>query len=230
MFPDRQAKILITIVCIVLGAMLATQFRTTERQKATISYQRAEDLMERLKVTEKERNQLLVEVERLQAKTSDEVLMREMDTLKAYAGETAMYGQGVKVVVDDSKLVTKPGENPNLYLIHDDDLLRIINELRAAGAEAIAINEERVVAMSEIRCAGPTLSVNNNRFSPPYVIRAIGDSKNMDSALKMRGGVIETLKFWGIQASISQEEVVKVPAFKRSHHFEYAKKGTGDGA
>ena len=46
-----------------------------------------------------------------------------------------------------------------MYIIHDDDLLRVINELRAAGAEAIAINGERIVAMSEIRCAGPTLSV-----------------------------------------------------------------------
>ena len=52
-----------------------------------------------------------------------------------------------------------PRENPNLYIIHDDDLLRVINELRAAGAEGIAINGERIVAMSEIRCAGPTLSV-----------------------------------------------------------------------
>lgn len=227
MFYDKHAKILITIVCAILGVMLATQFRTNESRKANIPYQRAEDLSERLKVVEKERNQLLLEIQRLQEKASDEVVAREINMLKAYAGDTALHGPGVIVTVDDSKKVSKPGENQNLYLIHDDDLLRIINELRASGAEGIAINEERLIAVSEIRCAGPTLSVNNNRFAPPYVIRAIGDPKSLENALKMRGGVIETLKFWGIQVTVTQEENVVIPAFKGTHSFEYAKLGEG---
>ena len=227
MFYDKHAKILITIVCAILGVMLATQFRTNESRKANIPYQRAEDLSERLKVVEKERNQLLLEIQRLQEKASDEVVTREINMLKAYAGDTALHGPGVIVTVDDSKKVSKPGENQNLYLIHDDDLLRIINELRASGAEGIAINEERLIAVSEIRCAGPTLSVNNNRFAPPYVIRAIGDPKSLETALKMRGGVIETLKFWGIQVTVTQEENVVLPAFKGTHSFEYAKVGEG---
>ena len=227
MFYDKHAKILITIVCAILGVMLATQFRTNESRKANIPYQRAEDLSERLKVVEKERNQLLLEIQRLQEKASDEVVAREINMLKAYAGDTALHGPGVIVTVDDSKKVSKPGENQNLYLIHDDDLLRIINELRASGAEGIAINEERLIAVSEIRCAGPTLSVNNNRFAPPYVIRAIGDPKSLETALKMRGGVIETLKFWGIQVTVTQEENVVLPAFKGTHSFEYAKVGEG---
>ena len=227
MFYDKHAKILITIVCAILGVMLATQFRTNESRKANIPYQRAEDLSERLKVVEKERNQLLLEIQRLQEKASDEVVAREINMLKAYAGDTALHGPGVIVTVDDSKKVSKPGEKQNLYLIHDDDLLRIINELRASGAEGIAINEERLIAVSEIRCAGPTLSVNNNRFAPPYVIRAIGDPKSLENALKMRGGVIETLKFWGIQVTVTQEENVVIPAFKGTHSFEYAKVGEG---
>ena len=227
MFYDKHAKILITIVCAILGVMLATQFRTNESRKANIPYQRAEDLSERLKVVEKERNQLLLEIQRLQEKASDEVVAREINMLKAYAGDTALHGPGVIVTVDDSKKVSKPGENQNLYLIHDDDLLRIINELRASGAEGIAINEERLIAVSEIRCAGPTLSVNNNRFAPPYVIRAIGEPKSLETALKMRGGVIETLKFWGIQVTVTQEENVVIPAFKGTHSFEYAKVGEG---
>ena len=85
------------------------------------------------------------------------IYAREIVRLKAFAGDFEMHGKGIKLVLDDSKIASKPGENPNLYIIHDDDLLRVINELRAAGAEAIAINGERLVAMSEIRCAGPTL-------------------------------------------------------------------------
>ena len=69
--------------------------------------------------------------------------------------------------------------------------------------------------------------MNNNRFSPPYIIRAIGDSKSMESALKMRGGVLETLKFWGIQVTVDKEQEIVIPAFKGTHSFEYAKIGEG---
>ncbi|MBQ1249641.1 MAG: DUF881 domain-containing protein, partial [Selenomonadales bacterium] len=114
-------------------------------------------------------------------------------------------------------------ENPNLYVIHDDDLLKVINELRAAGAEAISVNGQRLIATSEIRCAGPTLSVNNTRYTPPYEILAIGDPKTLDNALKMRGGIVETLRFWGIQINISKSDNIVVPAYKSSFRFDHAR-------
>lgn len=222
MFPNRQAKLVVTAVCMVLGLMLAAQFRTTQELKASLPYQRVEDLANRLAQTEKERDGLRKEVQRLKETNGAEVLNKEIQQLKMGAGVLPVSGPGVVVSMDDSKKATKPGENPNLYLIHDDDLLKVINELWAAGAEAIAINDQRLIASSEIRCAGPTVSVNNTRFSPPYVIRAIGDPKSLEASLKMRGGVIETLKFWGIQISVSPEEKVLVPAFKGTFRFEYA--------
>lgn len=228
MFYDKHAKILIVLVCTILGVMVSMQFRINEVRKASVPFQRAEEISERFKVVENERNQLLLEIKELQEKTSNEVIAREINLLKAQAGDTALNGPGVIVTVDDSKKVSKPGENANLYIIHDDDLLRIINELRAAGAEGIAINEERLTATSEIRCAGPTLSVNNNRFAPPYVIRAIGDAKSMEASLKMRGGVVETLKFWGIQVTVATSDKVVLPAYKGTRNFEHAKIGEGE--
>ena len=126
------------------------------------------------------------------------------------------------VKLEDSSATAKAGENPNLYLIHDDDLLKVINELRAAGAEAISINGQRLIGTSEIRCAGPTLSVNNVRSAPPFEIRAIGDSKSLESAIRMRGGVAETLKVWGIQLEVSTSSSVYVPAYKGSASHTYA--------
>lgn len=223
MFPNRQAKLVVTAVCMVLGLMLAAQFRTTQELKASLPYQRIEDLSARLSQAEKERDALRKEVQRLKDDTGAEVLVKDLQQLKMNAGVLPVSGPGVIVSLDDSKKSSKPGENPNLYLIHDDDLLKVINELRAAGAEAIAINEQRLIATSEIRCAGPTVSVNNSRFSPPYVIRAIGDPKSLEASLKMRGGVIETLKFWGIQVSVTPEETVLVPAYKGAFRYDYAK-------
>ena len=61
---------------------------------------------------------------------------------------------------------------------------------------------------------GSDLSVNNNRSAPPYEIKAIGNPNNLESALKLRGGVLENFKFWGIQADLSQSDDIVIPAFK----------------
>ena len=204
MLANKHAKIMLVLVFAVLGFMLATQIKTTERQK-TINVQRAEELTERLRVVEQQRDDLAREIEKLQANnSSDKVLENELERLKEFAGEVPLEGKGIQLILDDSKVTAQVGENPNLYIIHDDDLLRVINELR------------------EIRCAGPTLSVNNNRSAPPYVILAIGNPSNLASALKLRGGVLDTFKFWGIQAELTMPEVVKIPAFKGRRTFEYA--------
>lgn len=131
-------------------------------------------------------------------------------------------GEGVIVRMDDSARPAKSGENPNLYVIHDDDLLRVINELRAAGAEAISVNGQRLTGVSEIRCAGPTLSVNNVRSSAPFEIRAIGEKKSLENSLRMRGGVVETLGVWGIQLDITASDDVYIPPYRGSIRQTYA--------
>jgi len=229
LLPVKQGQMAIAMVCVVLGVMIAVQFRTTQDIRASIPFQRVEDLSQRLSQTEKDRDALLKEVYQLRQATEKEAVSRGMQTMKMGAGVVAMQGAGVIVTIDDSKRPTKPGENPNLYLIHDDDILKVINELWAAGAEAVSINEQRLIASSEIRCAGPTLSVNNTRYSPPYDIRAIGDPQTLETALKMRGGVLETLQFWGIQVTVKKQEEVIVPAYNGTFRFEFASPVKEDG-
>lgn len=223
MLAVRQGQAAIALVCVVLGIMLAVQFRTTQDIRSTVPFQRIEDLSQRLSQTEKERDALLNEVHTLRQASSVIGGSKESELIKIGAGVVALQGPGVIVTIDDSKRPSKPGENPNLYLIHDDDILKVINELWAAGAEAISINDQRLIASSEIRCAGPTLSVNNTRYSPPYDIRAIGEPQTLENALKMRGGVVETLQFWGIQVNIKSFDEVLVPAYKGTFRFEFAK-------
>ena len=224
MLPIKQGQAAIAFVCVVLGFMLAVQFKTTQDIRSTIPFQRVEDLSQRLSQTEKERDSLQDEVKKLKESTNkQETLSKDIENIKMGAGVLAMQGPGISIVIDDSKKQSKTGENLNLYLIHDDDILKVINELRAAGAEGISINEQRLIATSEIRCAGPTLSVNNTRYSPPYEIKAIGDSQTLENALKMRDGVVETLQFWGIQITIKTENNVILPAYKSQFRFEHSK-------
>lgn len=221
----KQGQLFITAICIILGVMLAVQFRTTRDIRGSLPYQRLEDLSLQLQQVEKERDNLQKELAVLRGSSTGQsgAYQNELAAVRMGAGLTEVHGPGVLLTIDDSKRPTKPGENPNLYIIHDDDVLKIINELRAAGAEAIAINGQRLVATSEIRCAGPTLSVNNTRYSPPYEIKAIGNSQTMEAALRMRGGVIETLQFWGIQINIKRADDVVIPAYKGIFRFDYAK-------
>lgn len=220
MIKIRKGSWSLALATLVLGFMLAVQFRTTADTRANVSMQRAEDISARLTETEKERDQLKQEITALKnaagtADANDEVRMR--------AGLTPLVGPGVIVRLDDSSKKAKTGENPNLYLIHDDDLLKVINELRAAGAEAISVNGQRLTGTSEIRCAGPTLSVNNVRSAPPFEVRAIGDVSALAQALKMRGGVADTLKVWGIELDIQESDDVSIPAYKGALTYTYAK-------
>lgn len=223
MLPVRQGQIALALVCAVLGFMLAVQFRTTQDIRSSIPFQRIEDLSQRLSQTEKERDILLKQLYELRQNPGLESAAKEGENIRMGAGVVALEGSGLLITVDDSKRLSKAGDNPNLYLIHDEDILKLINELWAAGAEAISINDQRLIATSEIRCAGPTLSVNNTRYSPPYEIKVIGEPQTLENSLKMRGGVIETLQFWGIQVSVKKQDILQVAAYKGAFRFEYAK-------
>lgn len=157
------------------------------------------------------------------AQNTGENFFQTDDELKFLSCTVPLEGEGIIIRLNDSSKTAKPNENQNLYVIHDDDILRVINELKAAGAEAISINGQRLTAISEIRCAGPTLSVNNVRSAPPYEISAIGEKKTLENSVKMRGGVEDTLKIWGIQIEIETKDKIYIPAYKGTARHSYAK-------
>ena len=219
----RRGGWLIALVCVLIGFMVAVQFRTAQDTKGSLSQQRIEEISDRLLQTEHERDELSEELHKMQTAAVSTDNQQDKDLLRYRAALVPLEGEGVVVRMDDSTKPVKAGENPNLYVIHDDDLLRVVNELRAAGAEAIAINGQRLTGTSEIRCAGPTLSVNNVRSSAPFEIRAIGDKKSLENALRMRGGVAETLGVWGIQLDIKASDDVYIPPYRGSIRQSYAR-------
>ena len=219
----RRGGWLIALVCVLIGFMVAVQFRTAQDAKGSLSQQRIEEISDRLLQTDHERDELSEELHKMQTAAASTDNQQDKDLLRYRAALVPLEGEGVIVRMDDSTKPAKAGENPNLYVIHDDDLLRVVNELRAAGAEAIAINGQRLTGTSEIRCAGPTLSVNNVRSSAPFEIRAIGDKKSLENALRMRGGVAETLGVWGIQLDIKASNDVYIPPYRGSIRQSYAR-------
>ena len=143
------------------------------------------------------RDALLKQIETLkQNGTTTDVKVDEQ--LMMRAALTNVKGSGVSVLIEDSLKPIQSGENPNLFVIHDEDILRIVNELRAGGAEAIAINDQRLIGTSEIRCPVLLLQLMESLWGP-FVVKAIGDPKTLNSALTMRGGVVDSLKHWGLK-------------------------------
>lgn len=203
----------IIFVCFVLGFMIAVQLKISQDSvKASTQYQRLENLSDILLRTEQERDELKAEL--IHYKDSGNASNNVPDNINILAGTVAVKGPGVELTIEDSKKEISSTENTNLYIIHDEDVLKVINELKAAGAEAIAINDQRLTSLSEIRCAGPTISINNTRIAAPYVIKAIGNKDNMEAAITMRGGVAESLSVWGIQLNIKKKDNIVIPAYK----------------
>lgn len=218
----RRGSVSVAFVCMILGFMLAVQFRSTQDIKAALpQQQRMEELTLRLEKMEEENERLHSQLNNMAGSSHDDKSRALSDSLKMFSGQTDVTGPGVIIILDDStKTVRK--EDPNLYLVHDEDMLKVINELRAAGAEAISINGQRLIATSEIRCAGPTVSVNNVRSAPPFEIRAIGSIKDLVAAINMRGGVADTLKVWGIKLEIQEVPELLIPAYTATTQFKYA--------
>lgn len=212
----------IIFVCAILGFMIAIQLKISQDSvKASTQYQRLENLADILLRTEQERDELKAKL--VEYKDNANVQSSNTsDKVDMLAGTVAVKGPGVELTIEDSKKEISSMDNTNLYIIHDEDVLKVINELKAAGAEAIAINDQRLTSLSEIRCAGPTISINNTRIAAPYVIKAIGDKDNMEAAITMRGGVAESLSVWGIQLNVKKRDSIVIPAYKGNFQAKYA--------
>lgn len=221
----------LALVGLVLGIMLAMQFRVTGEIQNNETIQRTKELSGQITQLKRERDSLQAQVGNLRTQLDTlstgphaSQIKEEMDQAAVLSGSTDLTGPGVQVTLNDSSISVKPGENPNLYVLHDEDVLRVLNEIKAAGAEAISINGQRLLATTEIRCTGPTIVLNKNkRLAPPYVITAIGNQETIENSLMMRGGVAETLLFWGIQVSVKRLPQVTVPAFTGGNRYDYAR-------
>jgi uncharacterized protein YlxW (UPF0749 family) len=137
------------------------------------------------------------------------VLNEELQNLKTFAALTKLEGPGVVVTLRDS------GKQQQQYvqdqIIHDVDVLRVVNELWNAGAEAITVNGLRWSNTTSCRCVGSTILVNNTVIASPIKVRAIGDAATMSGALNIPGGVLSEIR--SLDPAMAQVETVKWQSF-----------------
>jgi uncharacterized protein YlxW (UPF0749 family) len=124
------------------------------------------------------------------------------------------------VTLADSKQKPPPGLELD-YIVHDMDVRAVMNELWLAGAEAMSVNGQRVVLNTGVRCGGSTNLINGVPAAAPFVIKAIGPTDAMSSALSMHGGVMDDMAPY-IQISVKRDDKLVVEAFSGSTQLKYA--------
>ncbi len=228
---NTKMQISIGFVCLVLGIMVAVQFRTVKQSIGPVTEYRAREIASQLKKVREERDGLITlkneyekkineyEDAEAQVSLSSRIIKDELEKARIVAGIVDVEGPGLTILLDDLKFF----ENYNYNIIDYTDLLEFINELNAAGAEAISINDERVISTTEIRQAGLHININTIKFAPPFTIKVIGEPKTLEAALRMRGGVVEMLESKGIAISITQHQSIVIAKYNGIIEKKYSK-------
>ncbi len=139
------------------------------------------------------------------------LLEESLKNYKIAAGVTELVGPGLLITLTDSR---RKDIFASEAIIHDTDLLRLVNELWASGAEALSINGQRVIAGTPIRCVGPTVQINYVPTAPPIRISALGDPVLLEGGVLIPAGLVEELRdIDSGMVTIEKLDKLSIPAF-----------------
>ena len=138
---------------------------------------------------------------------TEKLLEEELNGLKTLLGETDVQGQGIIITISESGVKDDK--------INYEDLLYIVNSLKGAGAEAISINNQRIINRTDIVTINldTYIKINGKRILAPYTIKAIGNQTYLESSLLGSGGYVDELEKWGFQIDIQRSDNVQINAY-----------------
>lgn len=235
----KGSKILLFLFCLLLGLSLIVLARMSNGQRLYVSPKVLDDYRVTIAGEEQVIGNIEQQIEEARAQLAEyeakagdqEALIKQMEgelqqEIQLYrleSGAVPAIGPGVEVVIDDGDRILEPWENPNDILVHDSDILLIINDLKESGAEMISVNGQRLVDESAIACSGYTIRINGQFFARPFVIRAIGDGSRMAAALIGPGGYGTVLREWGLVFKVTVADDIYIPKFTEGYHYKYMK-------
>ncbi len=223
-----RGRILISLVSLVLGFILAYSYSLAagEEEQETGMYSKEMEKYRAQLIEQKEQNKELMEEINQKHQTirdyeqsfasseeSVEELVQEAEMLRLLIGDIPATGKGVEVSLEDGAYDPFQ-EDPNDYIVHESHVFTVINELKISGAEAIAINGQRLHANSHIVCTGPVITVDGKKFPAPFKIEAVGDPSVLIAALNLGGGVVSQLVNDNIVVTVEEKSDVTMPALR----------------
>ncbi len=221
----KVISIVLGIMCFALTLGIFIQIRTVKESNSTVSQNYEENNLraEVLKYKEKYENKYKelekaeeeLEKERQNSTQNNKELEQKEENIKKgnkVIGLTDVTGPGVIVTLSDSKKDASTVLNPSSLIVHDADVLSVINELKNAGAEAISINEQRLVPTSSISCGGNIIDINGEKVGAPFVIKAIGLPEQL-AGLTRQGGYLEILKSQSVGVELKKTNNITIPKY-----------------
>lgn len=234
-------QIAIGIVCMVLGMIIAMQYKIFQDTlgDGLAPFKRQTELTNELISLKKEKEQLnnelastratLLDIET--AASQDNAIIKNMtDTIREYeilAGMTDVKGEGIVVTIDNP--VADQNAMLDISVVNEyENIVKLINDLNAAGAEAISINDQRIIGLTEIRAAGGAINVNFVPQSTPLVIKAIGKSSALEGALTYRFGQVAALRDARLLVDVKTVNEVIIPRYHGLVDFQYVETIEGE--
>ena len=235
MTHKKTISIVLGIMCFALILGICVQVRTVQGTNSTVSQNyeennlRAEVLRykERYENRYEELEKAEAELEKVRQESTQnnedlEAKEQEIQQGNKMIGLTEVTGSGVIITLSDSTRDASSVLNASELLVHDGDVLSVINELKNAGAEAISINDQRLVPTSSIVCGGNIIEINGEKVGAPFEIKAIGLPEQL-AALSRPGGYLEILKNATVGVELKKSNSITIPKYTGVISYQYAK-------
>lgn len=233
----KVISLILGTMCILLSYGIAAQIKTTNntgisrgtnaienelRDEILKQKEKYDNVYELLEKAEKE-----LETERTDASKNNQELAQLESTIidgNKVLGLTEVTGSGIIVTLNDNQKISPSNYlgDPNDLLVHDTDIIRVVNELKNAGAEAISINDQRIVTTSSIECVGSVIKINGTKVGAPFKINAIGLQEALINVNRSGGYLWRMKEDWGLDVNIKKEDNIIIPKYTGLIKFEYA--------
>lgn len=202
----------VSMICIIFTFVLTVQMRTINQTDITsIENMREDELKEQAEIWKTKYEETQSKIDEDNKKISEykekiennqeasELLINELSQMRTLIGKTDVKGEGIVVTLTDSD-----------EQVLSEDLLKLVNELKLAGAEAISINNQRITNLTDIVDVNSYILINGKRTSSPFEIKAIGNEKYLASGISSKGGYSDTIKSNGKNISITEEKNIEI--------------------
>lgn len=226
--------ITIGIVCFLLTMIIFMQFKVVrETEETNIDTMQEAELRQELAnwkskydETKERYDEISATLESYKEETSSdsqtkETLEAELENLELQLGKTDVEGEGVIITLSE-KSEDELEEDEQIISIKAEDLVYIVNYLKDSGAEAISINDERIVNTTDIADVGDAVKINSKYLrTDTYTIKAIGNSSYLESSIFGKGGYAEQLSTTGIKTEIEKLDKVEISKYNGEFEIKY---------
>lgn len=228
-------SIILGTMCLVLTYGICMQVKTVDSMNSTITTSSTQNKLRDsiLKMKEKYEN-AYKQSEELENKleearkeavsnnTSLESLEKQINKANKLLGLTEVTGEGIKIVIADNDSTENNSLDLSSQIVHDLDLTMIIGELKNTGAEAISINDQRIVNTTAIECDGNVIKINGEKIGSPFTIKAIGIPEYLAN-VKRPGGYLSWRENQGLKITVEKQESITIPKYTGVLKLVYSK-------